>query len=149
MYLVRTYGFTKIAFADKLKEIAKELFPEEFEKSEKPRTLLQALGMKMREIDEDVWAKYLFRKVEAEPNRRYVIDDLRFLNEARLARKHKFIIIKIVGLQRVQLTPEQKNHPSEVQVDLIEPDFTIDNGGSLEELYRKLDLYAHLRFSVV
>jgi len=52
-YLVRKYGFVKLAFADKLKEIARDLFPEQFESGEKPRKLLQDLGIKMREIDEE------------------------------------------------------------------------------------------------
>ena len=64
-YLVRRYGFVKLSFAGKLKEIAHDLFPEQFEKGEKPRKLLQDLGIKMREIDEDVWARYVIRKVES------------------------------------------------------------------------------------
>jgi len=66
-YLVRKYGFVKLAFADKLKEIACDLFPEQFESGEKPRKLLQDLGIKMREIDEDVWVKYVLRIIKSLP----------------------------------------------------------------------------------
>ena len=66
-YLVRKYGFVKLAFADKLKEIARDLFPEQFESGEKPRKLLQDLGIKMREIDADVWVKYVLRIIKSLP----------------------------------------------------------------------------------
>ena len=53
-YLIeKNNQFVKISFADKVKEIATDLF----NMKEKNRYLLQSIGTKMREIDEDVWAR--------------------------------------------------------------------------------------------
>ncbi len=49
------YGFIYLAFADKLKEIARELFPNEFNNGKKPRKILQLIGQKMREIEKNCW----------------------------------------------------------------------------------------------
>ena len=136
-YLAQKYGYTVVSFAGKLKEIARELFPEAFANGEKPRVLLQTLGAKMREIDPDVWAKYLMRQLK--PGVRYVIDDLRYVNEAYYARANGFVIVKIVGPQRIYMPPGAEKHESELEVDFIEPDFVIENTGTLEDLYRQLD----------
>ena len=36
----------------------------------------------MREIDQDVWAKYVLKKIQEDKNENCIIDDLRFQNEA-------------------------------------------------------------------
>lgn len=144
-YLVEHFGFTKLSFAGKLKEIARELFPDQFVGTEKPRKLFQDLGMKMRELDEDVWAKYVMRIVEKEPNKKYVIDDLRFLNESYYCKMYDFVIVKIVGPQRTVLSEIERRHQSELEIDEIEPDYIIENYGTLDELYSKLRLLATTR----
>jgi len=81
-YLLRTYGFVKISFTGKLIEFAHEFFPDRFEKGEKPQDLIQALHEKLREIDPDVWIKYVTRKIEMLPkDADIVIDDLRWRND--------------------------------------------------------------------
>lgn len=63
------------SFGQKIKDIAKELFQMEG----KDRSLLINIADKMREIDEDVWAKYIINKTK---DKEYcIIDDLRFQNE--------------------------------------------------------------------
>ena len=51
--LINEKGYTKIAFADELKRICKELFPEQFRNGNKPREILQSVGKCMRSIDYD------------------------------------------------------------------------------------------------
>ena len=136
-YLALNYGFQVISFAGKLKEIARELFPEAFENGEKPRVLFKVLGAKMREIDPDVWAKYLVHQLK--PNVKYAIDDLQYKNEEWYVKQNGFVIIKIIGPQRVSMPPGAKKHPSELEVDLIKPDFVIENLGTLNDLYRQID----------
>ena len=63
------------SFGKKIKDLAIELFQMEG----KNRSLLINIADKMREIDEDVWAKYIIQQTK---NKDYcIIDDLRFQNE--------------------------------------------------------------------
>jgi len=136
-YLVRKYGFVKLSFAGKLKEIAHDLFPEQFEKGEKPRKLLQDLGIKMREIDEDIWARYVIRKVESLPKESNVaIDDLRFLNEYEAIKNVGFFVVRIV--RDVPPSPFS-NHQSETEVEKMPFDWVIYNTSSFGRLYEALD----------
>jgi len=121
-YLLRTYGFTKISFTGKLIECAHDLFPEQFKKGEKPQQLIQELSVKMREIDHDVWAKYVTRKIEMLPkDMDIVIDDLRFRND--------YADVKSLGFLVVRLD----------QTDELPYDVLLENDGNVEDLYRKLD----------
>ena len=136
-YLVRKYDFVKLSFAGKLKEIAKDLWPEQFECGQKPRKLLQDLGMKMREIDQDVWVKYLVRIVRSLPKEsNIVIDDLRFMNEYKALKNEGFFIVRV--LRDVPPSPLD-DHPSEKEVEQMPYDVLLLNIGTLDRLYEKLD----------
>jgi len=136
-YLVQKYGFNKLSFAGKLKEIAKDLWPEQFECGQKPRKLLQDLGMKMREIDQDVWVKYLVRIVRSLPKEsNIVVDDLRFMNEYKVLKNEGFFIVRIV--REVPPSPFD-DHPSEKEVEQMPYDLLLLNTGTLDRLYEKLD----------
>ena len=69
----KTYSFGK-----KVKDVAIDLFNMEG----KDRSLLINVASKMREIDQDVWAKYVINQIEKDKNENCIIDDLRFQNEA-------------------------------------------------------------------
>ena len=58
VFVVKCVNYKKFSFADKLKEIAKDLF---FMK-EKNRNLLINIGQKMRDIDENIWVNYTIKK---------------------------------------------------------------------------------------
>lgn len=151
-YLVRKYGFRKYSFAAKLKQITMDLFPDMF-KNEKPRTLLQNVGTYFRTIDEDVWVNYVLRQIRVENPKRAVISDCRYVNELIKCADEGFIPVLIecpldVRNQRltargdIPLTPQQQCHPSENDVfGMIEQvtHYTIDNSGTLEDLYRQVD----------
>jgi len=127
-YLLRTYGFTKISFTGKLIEFAHEFFPDRFEKGEKPQDLIQALREKLREIDPNVWIKYVTRKIETLPkDADIVIDDLHFLN--------KYNAIKSLGFLVVHLDPNEDGLPY---------DILLENDGKVEDLYHKLDALIRL-----
>lgn len=149
-YLVRRYGFRRYAFADKLKEVASDLWPEEFAGSRKPRRLLQELGTAARGVDPLVWVRFVFRQLEAENPDRAVITDGRLLNEYRSCREAGFLVIRVDcpdGVRLARLTardgrppyPEEASHPSEREIELAEPDFILDNSGSADDLYRQID----------
>ena len=66
------------SFGGKVKDIARDLFKMEG----KDRSLLIGVASKMREIDPDVWAKYVVSDIESDKGEKCIIDDLRFQNEA-------------------------------------------------------------------
>lgn len=95
--LVEHYGFTRLAFADALKNVLYDLDPYlqqcgttiqptvdrmgwEWTKLSGGRELLQRLGVAVREhVDPDAWCDAVMR--QCEPGGKYVITDVRFPNE--------------------------------------------------------------------
>lgn len=138
-FLVKCFQFRKYSFAAKLKELAADLFDMQV----KDRQLLQILGTKVREINKDVWCDYVLQQIIRENPLRAVIDDMRYLNEADLLLKNNFTLIKlytpdsIIGKRNVVgYTPEMRQHSSEIEIDAIDPHYTIDTSGTLEQAYQ-------------
>jgi cytidylate kinase len=94
------------SFGGKVKDIAGDLFKMEG----KDRSLLISVASKMREIDPDVWAKYVVCDIEREKKQKCIIDDLRFQNEADYLKDWTFISLttpKNVRIERIKnLYPE-------------------------------------------
>ena len=147
-HLVCEHGFVRIGFADKLKEIVKDLRPDLFEKGNKPRMQLQRVGEVLKnELGTGIWLDYVLEQIDndIENNtlpRNFVIDDVRFVFEAEALRKAGFTIIKIDG-------PNQRNdngdevfggHSSEQEVDKIEYDVLLVNNSTLEQLHKTVDI---------
>lgn len=131
-YLVGKFLGKKIAFAERLKELAKELFNVE-KKDKRGRRILQQLGAAMRSIDEDVWINSLMYNYN--PEEFTVISDIRYLNEARAIINKGGIVIHIevpdyIRKERIEKRDgiELDNiawnyinrHGSEIGVDLVE-----------------------------
>ena len=96
MFIKLNDKFKKLSFAEKVKEIAKDLF----DMNEKNRKLLQQIGTYMREIEPDVWANYIVKKSN---NYQFVvIDDLRYKNEYDILKKNGFKIIKLIISNKLQ-----------------------------------------------
>ena len=127
-YLIaKNNQFVKISFADKVKEIATDLF----NMKEKNRYLLQSIGTKMREIDEDVWASYTVNK--ACKQNFVIIDDLRYKNEFNQVKDAGFILIKLKISKKLQVDRlknlyknnwqnhiDNLSHQSELELDDID-----------------------------
>ena len=133
-YLQNNYNLRKYAFGDKVKEIANDLFNMKY----KNRKLLQTIADKMREIDKNIWAKYVIQQIEHLDN--IIIEDLRFVNEAKYLQTLGFIIIKLsidkntqyVRLKETYPTTFQEhvdnlNHNSEQNFNSIQVDYTISS----------------------
>ncbi len=89
------------SFGGKVKDIARDLFKMEG----KDRSLLISVASKMREIDPDVWAKYVVSDIERENKQKCIIDDLRFQNEADYLKDWTFISLttpKGVRIERIK-----------------------------------------------
>lgn len=121
-----------VSFAGKLKKIAVDLFG----MTQKDRGLLINIGLKMREIEPNVWINYALRDIE---DKSIIIDDLRFPNEYVRLRSEGFVLIRInidkeLQLKRIKKTypneweqhVENSNNPSEVSLDNYEFDHYIN-----------------------
>ena len=128
-----------ISIASKLKDIAKDLF----NMKNKDRRLLQLIGMKMREIDEDVWIKYTLNNLP--PNKNIIIDDCRFVNEARMLRRNGWILVKIDTPLDIRLTSLSDtryiNDISEQEVDLIDTHINVSRDVNINRLLDRCMYY--------
>jgi len=88
------------SFGGKIKEIAYNLF--NMNKNIKDRSLLINIADKMREIDQDIWAKNIVKQIGDNPY--CIIDDLRFQNELDILEKDDdwiYIVLQIDGQKRL------------------------------------------------
>ena len=100
------------SFGKKIKDIAHELF--NMDGNLKDRTLLINIADKMRDIDPDIWAKYIIKQTNKKEH--CIIDDLRFQNELDLLEEDGewiYIILNINVVTRLnrlkQLYPDNYN----------------------------------------
>ena len=129
---------TRFAFADTLKDFAKQL-GWDGKKDIKGRKLLQNLGNTVRDYDEDTWANIVVNKIKEEKPKLAVITDLRFPNEIKVV-KSKFsdvITVNITG--REYNLGMNGSDISEHALDKYASDFTIFNKGTKEEFKDNLN----------
>ncbi len=158
-YLVKHHGYTKIGFADALKEACKAIFgfneeqlygdlkevDDKFWKTS-PRKVLQYVGTDLfrdrisdvlPEVQQDIWIKVVENKILQNPDKRYVITDVRFDNELEFIKRLNGLSIKV---QRTNLKHNiTDEHSSESYIDNLVTDCVINNNGTLEQLYEKLE----------
>jgi dephospho-CoA kinase len=152
--LVNKYGFTRVAFADKIREFLYELNPvikdgvklREFvdahgwdvakvQESE-VRRLLQEIGLTARKIFGDsFWINqalnpHIYEHPIVGVNKDIVVTDVRFTNEAEIIKSlgGKIWRIKRNGVEAVN------NHVSEHEMDGYKVDSILVNRGTLDEL---------------
>lgn len=143
----------RLAFAEPIVEMAKKMFPEEFENGAKPRKLLQWFGQTMRQHDPDVWIKHMMRRIDTLdriwPNSRIVITDLRQPNEHAALKAAGFMIVKVEArtetrIRRMQATGDVFNpadlvHETESHIDTLPSDFTITNDTDEDGVLDQMD----------
>jgi dephospho-CoA kinase len=135
----------------KMREIAKEL------ELKPTRDFLQGIGKFLREFDDDVWIRYLVKKIQNINNdsNLIVVDDIRRRNEITYLKSLGFVIIRVdsssfkrkarIEARKKLSIPEEEwekwaNHLTEVQVPELEVDYVIKNDGSLENLTKQIDM---------
>lgn len=146
--LVKNYGYTRVAFADKIREFLYGLNPmvacsptgylqdlvnlvgwDAAKQEPQVRRLLQDLGNSARKtIDENVWVTLALGNIDV--NQRVVITDVRFENEA--------MMIKLMGgqlwrVKRVGVGPVN-DHVSESELEGYKVDQIFVNNGTIEDL---------------
>ena len=146
--LVEKYGYSRIAFADKIRDFLYGINPmvacsptgylqdlvnlvgwDKAKQEPQVRRLLQDLGISARDlIDENIWVTAALGNVDSD--QRVVVTDVRFENEARM--------IKIMGgqlwrVKRIGVGPVN-DHVSESELDGYKMDQIFLNNGTLGDL---------------
>jgi len=149
--LCEKYSFQRTSFADKLKQTVSDLFdiPLNFLYDPKLketydnrwgktyREIMQLFGTEVgRCIYNDIWVYHVEKHLLQNPDLSFVIDDVRFKNEAVLIKKLNGLLIKVV---RPSNDIQKDFHKSETEQDEIEVDITILNNSSKEDLYNTVN----------
>lgn len=142
-YLVQKYGGTKISFSKPLYDIMYYVQDKCGFPREKDRKFLQYIGTEWaRSKDRDIWVNLLLKK-EYSDNQNYYITDLRFPNEYQALKNSGWTCVKIIrSHQEERKGTGSHSHTSETALDKVydnEWDYIIDNTGSLNAFYTKLD----------
>lgn len=146
-YIVQTYGFTRQAFADPMKNMMRVIGLSEAQLNGglketaddlfgcSPRYMMQTLGTEWGRdcISEDFWLHVAER---LRPKSAVVFTDVRFDNEAEWVRE-RGVLIHISRGNRPHM--DNAGHASESGVRPQTGDFFISNDGTIEELYAEID----------
>lgn len=156
-HLVENYGFRKVSFADPIREALYRLNPDiELDgydmklasavrllgweqlkdASSSIRGLMQRMGTEVgREMfGENIWVDTALKSIA--PGEKIVITDVRFPNEAEAI---KATGGKLWRVERPGVGPAN-DHPSESALDDYEFPIKLANEGTLEDLWKKVDL---------
>jgi hypothetical protein len=157
--LVENYGYTRVAFADKIRDFLYEMNPmvdtvafepiflkervdrdgwEVAKQNPHIRRALQNAGVAARKtFGEGFWVHEAMKSMleDPRPDMNYVITDVRFLNEADMIRANKGQMwrVKRNGVEAVNA------HISESQLDGYPVDQIFTNNGSIEDLKELLN----------
>ena len=153
---------TIYSFANKIKELAKDLFDwngskelfypeipsnadvEEYYKEQEPirdkgRQLLINIGQQMRWIRPTVWAEYAIKQINIQnslksENQIFIIDDLRFKNELDIVKTfNNCVSVRLSRPEELKI-----NDISELDMDGVELDYSITNNSSMDILSSNL-----------
>jgi hypothetical protein len=163
--LVRKHGFTRLAFADALKQAALDIDPlvmapgqvnvnlgagrlsyvvesmgwEDAKKINEVRRFLQELGVAIRRIDPDIWVDRILGQLDKEID--YVITDVRFPNEFEALRATGALVVEVVRPGLPPLQGRAAHHPSETALEGWDWDRVLKNDGTLEDLEYIVDRF--------
>lgn len=148
-HFCKKYEFIKVSFAEEIRRVARSLMPfteHDFESPAKkeakfyayewsPRDFLIRLGEFMRYHDEDYWVNIALSRLKSDTGR-YVIDDLRFKNEARILKDMGATLVRVDRYEHHNPYGRNLDIASEKDLDTYAFDYTIPDArnGSLDEL---------------
>lgn len=158
-YLVDSYGYTRIRFADGLKRMLIEglgVDPRYVDGDLKEAVCPELCGRTARHamvtlgtewgrelIHPNIWVRALdtqMYKLISQGRTKFVIDDCRFLNEADFVRRFSAggtIRSRIIRVVRPDT--DMGSHKSETEMDKIESDYILCNGTTIESMKLTLD----------
>ena len=164
-YLIQKYGYVRYAFGDPVKDVCRVMFKftEEQLYGDKKEVLDPRWGITPREAFQKIgtdfgqhflhkiipdltgevrmrrfWTKHfelwLDEQMKTNPEIKVVITDVRFKHEVKLIKQLGGVVLKIERDTKVN-----DSHISETEVENIGANTVIENNGTLDDLYQKLD----------
>jgi dephospho-CoA kinase len=138
--LIEHFAYQRVAFADVLKDTTARLWGAE---AREDRDKNQRLGQAVRDIDEDTWVRLLIERIN-EPGQDvpYVVDDVRYHNEAWALKGEGFVTVRIEAEKSIRIDrvkrlgklaaddweqAQQLNHLSETSLDDWPEDYKVRN----------------------
>jgi len=97
------------------------------------RRAVREIGMLMRSYDEDQFVRYVSTKIISNPNKCWIITDLRFPNEL------DFLISANALIVKVNRDVEKDNHITEQGIDDKFCNYVFNNNGTKEELTLEIE----------
>ena len=158
VYFHNLFAYKRMAFAYNLKVAAMQIFrlqpmqvfgdisvKETVDKrwGLTPREILQQLGTEVgRHIHPEVWVKSVMLSIEADGSKKFIITDVRFLNEAKAIKDAGGLVVRVSrpGFG----TDEHNDHQSELEVLEIKHDYELVNDSTLDALRDKVKLLGKL-----
>ena len=153
-YLWKHFGFTRVAFADKLKHACMEIFGLTREQvygdqkevadlfwKDTPRNILQKVGTEClrRGYQDDVWIRALERSLQQSGDPNVAVEDIRFPNEAEAVKRWGGSVVKVVRPNAPGIATAQ--HASETSMaDWGGWDYELDNSSDLPQLYANIEV---------
>jgi hypothetical protein len=155
-HLVAHYGFTRLALADPLKEMALRIDPiiaavageplrlvylvdrygwDDVKRSfPESRRFLQQLGGAVREIDDEFWLDTLFGEISRTAGP-IVVTDVRYMNELVQLRRNGFVPVRITRPDVATM-----DHASETELASVTFTERLYNSGSIRQLEQRVDV---------
>ncbi|MEV6079608.1 hypothetical protein AB0L80_31530 [Streptomyces sp. NPDC052069] len=171
--LVQRYAFTRVAFADPVRDLAVHLDPvvgsettgfgplplrlsdvlrregwDTAKRRPEVRRTLQRLGQGVRDQDERYWLRAALAKVDVADrwNLPVVVTDCRYANEAAVLRERGALLVRVERPGREAPAGEaEREHRSEAELDDFPADAVLTNGGTVAELHALADELPILR----
>jgi hypothetical protein len=153
--LVTAHRYTRVAFADPLKDVALSLDPliddewrlsdcvkavgwEQAKEDPEVRRTLQRLGQGIRDRDPGFWLRLALAKV-SQCSTPIVVTDVRYPNEYSALQARGFLMVRVArpNYPAETVTSEEltnRRHTSETALDGYLPDVVLSNAGTLNDL---------------
>jgi hypothetical protein len=140
-FMEHQWDFRKISLAEPIKkcltEMTGEWFHTEAKHREAPlfngatfRDVMISFGDWARSYNEDIFVDILRNKAWSYTGKLFVVPDIRRENELKLCDATIRVVRPGVG--------PAAEHPSEGELDKVQPDYTIVNDGTLDDLHKKV-----------
>jgi hypothetical protein len=160
-YLVNNYNFTRIAFADTLKEACKIIFGFTDEQvygddlkeindeywQHTPRDILQKVGSELfrnrlpeicNNISDDIWIRSVEKKIldlVENGHTKFIITDIRYQNEIDFIKKLNGVLWKV----KRPVNLHNDTHESESNIDKFIGDYEFINDSTRKKLFKSVD----------
>jgi len=154
-YISEKYGFKTFALADNIKKFTVKMLNlcnisatlddmYDVNKKHLYRHYMQYVSTDLCKnfFGKNCWCEMLKKNIEDSGCNKYIIDDIRFVSDYDFwFNPEEDISIKIITHRNAPNQCDKKDsvHPSELETDKINCQYTIINDGSIDDLYKQID----------